>query len=29
LFIVPTYYFVIERAMLRRAERRSVAESPA
>ncbi len=29
LFIVPTYYYVIERAMLRRAERRSVVESPA
>ena len=30
LFIIPTFYFVIERAMLRRSERRSaVAESPA
>jgi heavy metal efflux system protein len=29
LFIVPTYYYVIERAMLRRAERHSVVESPA
>jgi hypothetical protein len=29
LFIVPTYYYVIERAMLLRAERRSVVESPA
>jgi heavy metal efflux system protein len=29
LFIVPTYYYVIERAMLLRAERRRVVESPA
>jgi heavy metal efflux system protein len=30
LFIIPTFYFVIERAMLRRSERRTaVAESPA
>jgi heavy metal efflux system protein len=29
LFLIPTYYFVIERAVLRRAERRSTAELPA
>jgi heavy metal efflux system protein len=29
LFIVPTYYYVIERAMLLRAERRRIVESPA
>ena len=29
LFLIPTFYFVIERAMLRRAERRRTAEVPA
>jgi heavy metal efflux system protein len=29
LFVIPTYYFVIERAVLRRSEQRSTAESPA